>query len=193
MLEGIFLPPGMMTVSLPGVGAELKKLLAAYRRLSAFGVMVSDTSSGRVFASRLGGPCTAYYQINRADALSLRFGIARVAEIYLAAGANRVFTGFFPVPIVDSRESLKRLEQSPLAAHDLEIMAFHPLGTCAMGGNPQTSVVDFSLETHDVPGLHVMDASVIPDSLGVNPQITIMSLAMRAARLLAQRLKIRAG
>jgi choline dehydrogenase-like flavoprotein len=189
MLEGIFLPPGIITSSLPGVGMELKNNIAAYRRLSAFGAMVSDTSVGRVFAGRFGAPFAAFYQINPADSRALRFGIARIAEIYLAAGAKRVFTGFHRVPVVDSRKSLERLEEMPVTARDIEIMAFHPLGTCAMGSDPRKSVVDFSLATHDVPNLHIMDASVIPGSLGVNPQITIMALAMRAARLLAGKLR----
>jgi choline dehydrogenase-like flavoprotein len=189
MLEGIFLHPGIMMTSLPGVGAELKELAAAYRRLSAFGAMVSDTSVGRVLPGRFGDPYTAIYQINQADSLSLRFGIARIAEIYLAAGAKRVYTCFYPVPIVDSQQSLKRLEEVPLTPRDMEVMGFHPLGTCGMGADPRKSVAGFSLETHDVKDLYIMDASVIPGSLGVNPQITVMALSMRAARLLAGKLR----
>ena len=41
---------------------------------------------------------------------------------------------------------------------------------------------------HDVPGLYVADASIFPSSLGVNPQVTIMALATRAAGILADRL-----
>ncbi len=189
MLEGIFLNPGIMMTSLPGVGAELKNLAAAYRRLSAFGSMVSDTSSGRMLPSHFGDPFTALYQINRKDTGNLIFGIARIAEIYLAAGAKRIFTGFHPVPVVDDEKSLKKLEQARFSPRDLEIMAFHPLGTCRMGADARASVVNFDLETHDIPRLFIMDASVIPSSLGVNPQITIMSLAMRAARRLAAKLK----
>jgi choline dehydrogenase-like flavoprotein len=188
MLEGIFLHPGVMMTSLPGVGQDLKELAAAYRRLSAFGVMVTDTSVGSVRPGHLGEPFTIQYQINRADAESLRFGIARVAEIYLAAGAKRIFTGFHKVPVVDSKAALERLESSHLTPHDLEVMAFHPLGTCRMGADPRKSVAGFSLETHDVESLFIMDGSVIPGSLGVNPQITIMALAMRAARMLAEKL-----
>ncbi|MFA6450650.1 MAG: GMC family oxidoreductase, partial [bacterium] len=189
MLEGIFLHPGIIMTSLPGCGRELKELAAAYRRLSAFGAMVSDTSTGRVIAGHFGDPYTALYQVNQADALSLRFGIARIAEIYLAAGAKRIFTGFHPVPVVDSKQALAKLEAARLTSRDLEIMAFHPLGTCGMGADPRKSVVDFSLESHDIKNMYIMDASAIPGSLGVNPQITIMSLAMRAARILAGKLK----
>jgi choline dehydrogenase-like flavoprotein len=58
-----------------------------------------------------------------------------------------------------------------------------------MGADPKKSVVSYDLLTYDVPGLCVMDGSVIPSPLGVNPQITIMTLAMRAATRLAETLR----
>ena len=189
MLEGVFAPPGLMIASLRGAGHELKDLAARYRQMSAFGVMVSDTSQGRVRAGRFGLPFFATYQMNRADAANLRFGIARLAELYFAAGAGRVYTGFLPMPVIERRDALPRFEGTAAKPAHFEMMAFHPVGTCAMGGDPRTSVVNFSLETHDVPSLHIMDGSVIPGPLGVNPQIAIMALAMRAARLLADKLR----
>ncbi len=189
MLEGIFVPPGLLMASLPGVGAELKTLAAAYRRLSAFGVMVADTTSGRVFPSRLGLPYFTLYQASREDAEHLRFGIARIADIYLAAGAKRVFTGFAFIPEIRNRDDLARFEAAQVKPADFELLAFHPLGTCPMGADPKTSVVSYDLQTYDVPRLWVMDGSVIPSPLGVNPQITIMTLAMRAATRLAETLR----
>jgi choline dehydrogenase-like flavoprotein len=66
-------------------------------------------------------------------------------------------------------------------------MAFHPLGSARAGADPENSVVDPELRVHGVPGLYVSDASVVPTALGVNPQITIMTLATRLAfRLLGK-------
>jgi len=188
MMEGIFVPPGPMLASLPGAGFEFKALCALYRRLSAFGLMVADTKSGRVTVGRFGAPFLAWYQLGRADARSLHYGLARLAEIYFAAGAKRVFTSFGPMHVLNGEDDLARFEGLRAKPPHFELMAFHPLGTCAMGADPAASVVDFSLQTHDVRDLFIMDASVIPDSLGVNPQLTVMALAMRAARLLASRL-----
>jgi len=188
MLEGIFIHPGLSIPMMPGVGHELKETAVAYRNMSAFGVMVSDTSSGRVMPGHFGASFLATYQLSPADARSLHFGIARLTEIYLAAGAKKVYTAFHPVPEITGEAGLEKFEAARVKPNYFEIGAFHPLGTCSMGADPKKSVVDFSLKTHDVDGLYIMDASVIPASLGVNPQITIMSLAMRGSGLLAKKL-----
>jgi choline dehydrogenase-like flavoprotein len=66
-------------------------------------------------------------------------------------------------------------------------MAFHPLGTARAGADPAISVVGPDLGVHGVEGLHVADGSVVPSSLGVNPQITIMALATRLAYQLLEK------
>ena len=68
-----------------------------------------------------------------------------------------------------------------LAAGDFALMSYHPLGTCRMGRDPKTSVVGLDHQAHDLPGFYVVDGSTVPTSLGVNPQLTIMAMAARAA------------
>jgi choline dehydrogenase-like flavoprotein len=43
-------------------------------------------------------------------------------------------------------------------------------------------------EAHDVRGLYVCDGSAVPSSLGVNPQLTIMAMSLRAAEIIDARL-----
>ena len=74
------------------------------------------------------------------------------------------------------------------AAGDLLLTSYHPLGTCRMGRDPKTSVVDLDHETHDVKGLFIVDASVVSGPLGVNPQLTIMAVATRAAACIHSKL-----
>ena len=62
------------------------------------------------------------------------------------------------------------------------------MGTCRMGKDRRESVVDEFGRAHDLPGLVITDASVLPGSTYVNPQITIMALATRSARHLAAEL-----
>lgn len=67
-----------------------------------------------------------------------------------------------------------------------KILTAHPLGGCAMGDDPARSVVNDAGETWSYPGLYVVDGSIIPSALAVNPSLTIAALAERAAdRLVA--------
>ena len=57
----------------------------------------------------------------------------------------------------------------------------HLLGTCRMGDDEQTSVVDKYHRTHDVPNLFLCDGSSFVTSGRGQPTMTIMALAFRAA------------
>ena len=57
----------------------------------------------------------------------------------------------------------------------------HVIGTCRMGTNPRDAVVDPECRAFDVRNLYVMDNSVFPTALGVNPALTIMALSLRTA------------
>jgi gluconate 2-dehydrogenase alpha chain len=61
----------------------------------------------------------------------------------------------------------------------------HVMGTARMGVDPRTSVVDRHGRMHDVGNVVVADGSVFVSAGGFNPTLTIMALALRAARYLA--------
>lgn len=57
----------------------------------------------------------------------------------------------------------------------------HLVGSCRMGDDPQSSVVDQWCRSHDVPNLFVCDASVFVTSSAANPSLTVEAIAARAA------------
>jgi choline dehydrogenase-like flavoprotein len=57
----------------------------------------------------------------------------------------------------------------------------HQSGTCRMGNDPKTSVVDKYCRVHDIDNLYVIDGSVHPNNGGFNPVLTIMAIAYYAS------------
>jgi choline dehydrogenase-like flavoprotein len=178
MFEGAAGPPDYMAMALPGIGARHRELMEKIGRVSQFGAMVSDTSRGRV--REVLGRTQVRYDLNAQDTATFRRGIELLTDLYWAAGARAVLVPVAGVPPLQDGDSepLRRVRVRP---RDLELMAFHPLGTARAGADPDRAVLDGDLAVHGVHGIHVADASAVPSSLGVNPQITIMALATRLA------------
>ena len=55
----------------------------------------------------------------------------------------------------------------------------HVLGGAVMGGDAGSGVVGENGEVHGYPGLYVIDASIVPANVGVNPSLTITAMAER--------------
>jgi choline dehydrogenase-like flavoprotein len=175
MFEGVAGPPAYAAVALPLTGRRHAEVMASYRRLAQFGLMVSDRPRGRIVS--VAGRPVIRYDLDPRDLDRFRTGLVRLRELFEAAGAREVF---LPVP--------KGISPEKVPARNLKLMAFHPLGTARADARPSHGVVDGNLDVHGVEGLHLADGSVVPSALGVNPQLTIMALATRlASRLLRKR------
>jgi glucose dehydrogenase len=64
----------------------------------------------------------------------------------------------------------------------------HIMGTCRMGSDPKTSVVDLDCQSHDVKNLFIVGSTVFPTGGNTNPTVTLAALALRAAATLKKRL-----
>ncbi len=168
MLETVAGPPAYAAMSLPLRGERHARAMASYRRLAQLGLMVSDSSRGRVGA--LGGRPVIRYSLDAADLERIRVGLARIEQLFRAAGAREVYLPLTP-----------GVAPHAARARDLRLMAFHPLGTAHADARPTHGVTDGQLAVHGLRGLRIADGSVVPSSLGVNPQLTIMALATRLA------------
>jgi choline dehydrogenase-like flavoprotein len=182
MLEGAAGPPAYASNLIPLVGAEHRDVMLRYENLSQFGVMVSDISRGHLI---LRGPQPVIrYDMCDEDVQAMARGVKLLARIYVEAGAKRLFLPFARLSSIDV-DQLDRLDAFQARSGDFKLMAFHPLGTTRMHGDPRRGVVDGDLRVHGCENVHVADGGVVPSSLGVNPQLTIMAIATRLAYHLA--------
>lgn len=84
---------------------------------------------------------------------------------------------------------LDRVKRRGAKESQIQIASAHQLGSCRMGASPASSAVDPRGEMWEVEGLFVGDGSVLPTSSGVNPMVTIQSIAYCTADSVVQYLR----
>lgn len=112
---------------------------------------------------------------------ALREAAKQMARIQFAAGAVRVLSLHAPAVVLNSADEVDKLDAAPWEPLRARVVTAHQMGGCAMGKDPVKSVVDPSLRFHTLDNLFVVDGSVLPTALGVNPQETIFGIARWAA------------
>ena len=186
LYEGAMVPLEMTLTMTQLVGPELVRLAESFDHVASFGFLVEDSSRGSVSAV-MGQPMIRYWLEDK-DVAHIKRGLDVLAQVYFAAGAKRIHTPISGFDLLESPDDLARLRRAKIHARDLDLTAYHPLGTARMGIDPAHSVVGQDHQCHDTEGLYVVDGASVPSSLGVNPQVTIMAMATRAAEKIANAL-----
>jgi 4-pyridoxate dehydrogenase len=124
---------------------------------------------------------TGNFLADAEDIATLRRGFRMARELALEPALDR-FRGDVLAPGPEVRTEA----EIDAWIRDTVITVNHPLGTCAMGGGPD-SVVDPELRVHGVAGLRVVDASALPDMPSAHINAIVMMLAERASDLIQGR------
>ena len=86
-------------------------------------------------------------------------------------------------------DSVKSNSIFPRGEAPISVVGYQ-LGTCRMGTDPASSVLDINCRTHDIDNLYVVDSSFFPSCPAVGPALTIMANALRVGDHLIDRLKV---
>jgi len=131
------------------------------------------------------GPKLDYPQDERHHE-TFRAGMKAMARLQLANGALEVDTLHTRSLRITKESDLAQIDSEPLGPNRCAVFTAHQMGGCRMGADPKRSVVDPHLRHHSVHNLWVIDGSVFPTSLGVNPMESIYGVSSwGAAQLLA--------
>ncbi len=188
LFEGAFVPFEFSSIAFPTVGAGFTEIMDHFDRLAIFGFMISDAGTGRVMRAPTGRPLVRY-DLQDEDLRRVKKGAVTLGRIYFAAGAEKLYLPIVGHDAIEDHAGLERLEKADLKGWDVELSAYHPLGTCRIGVDPRTSVTDADHESYEIDNLYIVDGSSVPSALGVNPQVTIMALATRFAERLHDRIQ----
>ena len=190
LFEGANAPLDLSGAAINALGPAFIALMERYDHSLGFGFMVKDSSRGPGAGGPAGRCRSSPTGSTREDVAPHAAGLRHPRARLLRGGRPRGAALRWAASTGCATSPTSRRSSAPsLAARQIDVTAYHPLGTCRMGKDAQTSVVDTTHETHDVLNLYVVDGSSVPSSLGVNPQMTIMAMALRAAGFIDQRLQ----
>lgn len=184
-LVSLFVPPGVLAATMHGFGPEHRRRAEQVKNIAVFGGMIHDAGGGTVRRGPGREPVVTY-RMAEEDREAVPKLIRATAETFFAAGAKEVFPPILGQPGLDA-DAFRSLDLEHIPSNRLECSSQHPLGSCRMGSSPKSSVVDPDGQCWDVSELYVADGSVVPTSLGVNPQLTIMAMATRIAWKMRER------
>jgi long-chain-alcohol oxidase len=174
--------PSLLVVFSPWRGGrEHSRIMEALPNSVPIGVLLRDRDGGEVRVDRDGHPIVRY-ALSDYDIGHVRRGVEGAAQIHEAAGAQRIFSSHSREvayqPGGSGRERFMRdADACGWDAGHCTYGSFHIMGSARMGGSPETSACNPRGETWEVHNLYVCDASAFPTASGVNPMISIESIA----------------
>jgi choline dehydrogenase-like flavoprotein len=176
-----------------GFGARHQAFMERFPHVSALIALSIDGflpgERGGTVSLRGDGRVRVDYPIRAEIWEALREGCKALARIHLAAGAESVWS-LHEEPVEMRREAdVARLDRAPWEAGRVQVFTAHQMGGCAMGRDAERSVVGPDLRLHGHENVYVADGSVLPTSLGVNPQLTIFGLAHWGSERIAAALR----
>jgi choline dehydrogenase-like flavoprotein len=184
-LEGLLNHPLAHAQLMPYESAESHQaFMKRFNQTMTLAVMFRDRPSGRVT------PGGFEYALAEEDQPGWLESLRKGARIMFAAGARRVFFNSHEPLILTSPAQIDAA-LGPAVARDqrIQITSGHPMGGCALGGDPRRDVVDSAGRSWDVAGLYVADGSILPTSLGVNPCYTIYALGRYIASQIVEEIR----
>jgi choline dehydrogenase-like flavoprotein len=185
VLETCMYFPFITAKNMTGFGEDHSRLMRAFPRLQMILVLALDKAvpENRIEVDDDGAP-VVHYTFTKPVVESLVAATRASAKIFFAAGAERVHAPEADPPLIE-RTDADRVDELITADRFLpgriSVSAAHLMGGAGMGRDTTDSVTDAWGRVHGLPWLRVADSALFPDSIEINPYLTIMGLADRVA------------
>ena len=177
LLESIFLPILQFSTAIPVPLNDHIQILRRFNNIAMAGIVVRDNNNGRVLLTPT-GRASVQYKLGDEEVESIIMGIKLLAKMWFALGAKRLITSMTTMSIINSEQDIPKLaDEIRNNRQYLYLGSAHPQSGNRIGKDKESSVVDPNCIVHGFKNLLVVDASIFPSAVGVNPQITIMTIA----------------
>ena len=192
-LEVMPVHPGVTSVLLDTHGQRMQEEMRELPHLSASIGMLRDgfhdDCPGGTVELRKDGTPVVDYPVNAYLMEGVRHSLLSQTEMHFAAGARKARARHSQAQYHSTWAAAREaISGYTYEAHFALMGSAHVMGGCAMGEDERRCVTDSTGRFRQLENLYVFDGSVLPTSLGVNPQLTIYSISARNASLLAEQL-----
>jgi choline dehydrogenase-like flavoprotein len=158
-------------------------LMDGVERMAAYYVAVRGRGRGQVRPTVIGEDATVLrYELTDEDMLNLSKGVARLSMLLLAAGAESVYPAVKGIASITREDQASRWLDERLSKDAVSLTTVHAFSSCPIGERRDRCAADSYGKVFQWDNLYVNDASMLPDSPGVNPQGSVMAFAARNAR-----------
>lgn len=172
--------PGLIALALTDHWDRFGAAIADWRNMAVYYSAITSEGRGRVQAIPGFADPLVTYRLTRRDRQLLGRGLARLALVLLEAGATEVFPSFRGAPIVRERRDLAACSGA-FSVAAAPLMTVHLCSTVPLDGD-EGGAIDAYGRMRAADNVFVNDASLLPDAPGVNPQATVMAVAIRNVR-----------
>jgi choline dehydrogenase-like flavoprotein len=184
-IEAAPVHPMLSSIATAGFGAGLRGKLSRLPNLCATISLMIDgfgdgEEGGTVTLRKDSGPRLDYPFTPRMSEC-FRAGMKAIARLHLANGAERIDTFHNDSIHIYKESDIALIDERPIGPNLMAAFTAHQMGGCRMGADPSRSVVDPHLKHHAFDNLFVIDGSVFPTGLGVNPMESIYGVASWAS------------
>jgi choline dehydrogenase-like flavoprotein len=187
LIESCPTAPALIAANFPfeDGGQHKRQYSATLKHSAPFISVARDHGEGEVAIDAHGRAVVRWSLSDEVDRSMFVRANIELAKLHKAAGAKEIFTLHTERTAWHEGEDfdafLEKIENASYEPNDVSIFSAHQLCSCRMGSDPSTSVANGRGELHDTKGVWIGDASAFPTAPGVNPMISIMSLAHRTA------------
>ena len=154
--ENVFAPPIGTAMLLPGFGKNHLLNMKSYRYMASMEVAIRDSSKGSITLDK-NGDIKIQKKLTPSDWKKAKEGLLLVKEFFESVKAKKI------IPCMQK-------------------FGLHLMGGCAIGTNPEHSVVNPNFQVHHHSNIFIADSSIFPSAPGINPSLTIMALSHKAAQ-----------
>lgn len=186
-----FLPDyrlGGSVASLPTFGMFLSEdwdlrahMLPSYSHVGMYYAMARGTGVGTIGRLPFAKQSFVKYRLSEEDWLNIELGLRKVSIGLFESGARKIQPSINGVQAWKSIDEMQTFLSHGIPRKQCSLMTIHMFSSIRLGENPKLSAANSFGKIWDVDNLYVADASLIPEAPGVNPQASVMALALRVA------------